>query len=154
TQVLGEELQIELLHDASWTQRLAESPPSLLAISGTSKEPYQVPWEKVEPGRYLARVNIPPGDWMRGVVVAGIEKWAFGPLGSGVDPEWDASAARIHQLREVSRRSRGREITDLREAWQPPSTSEYSRIDNWLLVLVLALFLAEVAVTRLRGVQA
>ena len=151
TSVLGEELHVELLHDTTWTRRLAESPPQLLAVSGTGNESFEVPWEKIEPGRYIARIGIPGGGWLRGVVIAGAERWPFGPVAAGVDPEWNASLDRIHELREVSRISQGREITDLRDAWQRPLGSGYSRIDNWLLVLLLALFLAEVALTRIRG---
>jgi hypothetical protein len=147
----GEELRVELLHDATWTRRLAESPPRLLAVSGTDQQPFEVPWEKIEPGRYGARIAIPAGGWLRGVVIAGVEKWPFGPVAAGIDPEWNASVSRLHELREVSRLSGGREITDLRDAWQQSSTSDYSRIDSLLLVLLLATFLAEVAVTRFRG---
>jgi hypothetical protein len=146
-------LRVELLHDATWTRRFAESAPRLLAVSGTGKEPFEVPWEKIELGRYVARIAIPAGGWLRGVVIAGTEKWPFGPVAAGVDPEWSASVARIHELREVSRLSQGREITDLRDAWQRPPGLDYARIDNWLLLLLLVMFLAEVAVTRIRGAQ-
>jgi hypothetical protein len=141
------------LHDASWAQRLAQSPPQLVAVSGTSHEVFEVPWEKVELGRYVARIPIPTGGWLRGVVAAGSEKWPFGPIAAGVDPEWNASSDQIQQLREVSRLSGGREITDLREAWQRPVDRRHARLDNWLLVLLLALFLTEVASTRLRGAR-
>jgi hypothetical protein len=153
TSVTGGELQVELLHDARWAQRLAQSPPQLVAVSGTSHESFEVPWEKVELGRYVARIPIPTGGWLRGVVAAGSEKWPFGPIAAGVDPEWNASSDQIHQLREVSRLSGGREITDLREAWRRPSDRRYARLDNWLLILLLALFLTEVASTRLRGAR-
>jgi von Willebrand factor type A domain len=153
TSVSGEELQVELMHDEAWTRRLAENPPRLIAISGTSKEPFEVPWEKIEPGRYVVRIPTPAGSWLKGVVIAGTEKWPFGPIAAGVDPEWNASIDRIRELREVSRLSQGREIMDLRDAWQQPPDQGYSRIDNWLRVLLLGLFLAEVAATRIRGAQ-
>jgi hypothetical protein len=153
TSVTGEELQVELLHDATWTPRLAQSAPRLIASVGTDTKIFEVPWEKVELGRYVARIPIPAGGWLRGVVVAGAEKWAFGPVAAGVDPEWSASIDQIHQLREVSRLSQGREITDLRDAWRRATNQDYSRIENWLLVLLLTLFLAEVAVSRFRGAQ-
>jgi hypothetical protein len=151
TSVTGEELHVELLHDATWTQRLAQSPPRLVVLSGTSKKAFAVPWEKVELGRYVARLAIPAGAWLRGVIVAGTEKWPFGPVAAGVDPEWNASADQIHQLREVSRLSQGREISDLRDAWRRSPDQDFSRIDKWLLLLSLALFLADVARTRIRG---
>jgi hypothetical protein len=151
TRVTGEELFVELLHDATWTRRLADNPPHLLIVSETGGEPIEVSWEKIEFGRYAARIAIPPGGWLRGVVSAGSERWPFGPISTGVDPEWNVSAARIHELREVSRLSGGREITDLRHAWQPPREQEFAGIGAWLLGLLLLLFLAEVAATRARN---
>ena len=151
TSVTGEELHVELLHDSTWTRRLAENHARLIVVSGPGGEPSEVPWEKVEIGRYVARIPIPSGGWLRGVVLAGSEKWPFGPVAAGVDPEWNPAPDQIHQLREVSRLSQGREITDLRDAWQGPETQDYSPINNWLLVLLLGLFLAEAMLTRIRG---
>lgn len=149
--VAGADLLVELLHDASWTQRLAEHPPRLLLSSGASGEPYEVPWEKIEPGRYTVRTPIPPGGWLRGVVQAGKEHWPFGPISAGVDPEWASSAERVQELRDVSRQSGGREINDLREVWQAPRQAEFAGIGGWILSALLLTFLAEIAVTRWRG---
>ncbi len=149
--VVGSDLLIELLHDAGWTQRLAEHPPRLLLSSGSSGKPYEVPWEKIEPGRYSIRTPIPPGGWLRGVVQAGKERWPFGPVSAGVDPEWAFSGERVQELRDVSRQSGGKEINDLREVWQSPRAPEFSGIGSWILLAALLAFLAEVAVTRWRG---
>jgi hypothetical protein len=54
-------------------------------------------------------------------------------------------------LQEVSRLSGGREITDLRQAWQPLREHEFAGIGAWLLGLLLLLFLTEVAATRARN---
>jgi hypothetical protein len=139
------------MHDATWTQRLAENPPRLLIVSGAGGEPIGVSWEKIELGRFAARIAIPPGGWLRGVVSAGSERWPFGPISTGVDPEWTLSAVRIRELQEVSRLSGGREITDLRHAWQPPREQQFAGIGAWLLGGLLLLFLAEVAATRARN---
>lgn len=149
--VAGSDLLIELLHDPSWTQRLAEQPPRLLLSSGSSGKPYEVPWEKIEPGRYTVRTPIPPGGWLRGVVQAGKERWPFGPLSAGVDPEWAFSVEQVEELRDASRQSGGREINDLREVWQSSRAPEFSGLGPWILGAVLVVFLAEVAVTRWRG---
>ena len=151
TRVAGEELVLDLLHDEEWTRRLTENPPRLLLSAGADGKPFEVAWEKIEPGRYAARVPIPPGGWLRGVVQAGRERWPFGPVAAGVDPEWNFSPERLQALRDASRQSGGREITDLREVWQAPRAPEFSGLENWLLGLLLGTFLAEIAVTRWRG---
>ena len=149
--VVGEDLTIELLHDGEWTRKLAEQAPRLLIAAGSNARAAEIPWEKIEPGRYAARVGIPPGQWIRGVVQAGGEQWPFGPVSAGVDPEWNLSPDRLQALRAVSKASGGREITDLRDVWHLPREPEFGSIGNWVLVLLLVCFLAEIAVTRWRG---
>lgn len=149
--VAGSDLLIELMHDSTWMQRLAEQAPRLLLVAGASGEPYEVPWEKIEPGRYAVRTPIPPGTWLRGVVQAGKERWPFGPVSAGADPEWTSAPEQVLALRDVSSRSGGREINDLREVWQAPRTQEYAGLGAWILAALLIAFLAEVAVTRWRG---
>lgn len=152
TRVTGEDLVIELLHDASWTQSLAENPPRLLLAEGADGSAYEVPWRKIEPGRYGARVAIPAGGWLRGVVQTDRDRWPFGPVAAGTDPEWNFAPERLQALRDVSRESGGREVTDLREVWQAPRRPEFSSLGDWLLSAALIVFLAEIAVTRWRGV--
>ena len=142
---------IDLLHDEEWTRRLAENPPRLLLAAGAEGKAFAVAWEKIEPGRYSARAAIPPGGWLRGVVQTGKERWPFGPVASGVDPEWNFPAERLQALRDLSRQSGGREIADLREVWQAPREAEFSDLGNGILGVLLLTFLAEVAVTRWRG---
>lgn len=149
--VSGEDLLVDLLHSPDWTRRLAENPPRLLLAAGSSGKPFEIPWRKIEPGRYSARVAIPAGGWLRGVVQTGRERWPFGPVAAGVDPEWNFSADRLQALRDVSKESGGREISDLREVWQAPREPEFSRIGDWVLYALLVIFLAEIAVTRWRG---
>ena len=151
TRVVGEDLVIDLLHDEEWTRRLAENPPRLLLAAGAEGKAFAVAWEKIEPGRYSARAAIPPGGWLRGVVQTGKERWPFGPVASGVDPEWNFPAERLQALRDLSRQSGGREIADLREVWQAPREAEFSDLGNGILGVLLLTFLAEVAVTRWRG---
>lgn len=149
--VAGGELVVELLHNADWTRKLAEDPPRLLLASGAGGTVTDVPWEKIEPGRYVARAAIPAGDWLRGVVQAGKDRWPFGPISAGVDPEWNFSEERLRELRDVSARSGGREITDLRDAWQAPAAPEWTGFGSWILGALLVAFLAEVLVTRWRA---
>ncbi len=145
------DLIVELLHDETWTRRLAENPPRLLMAAGSSGEPFEVTWEKIAPGRYQARVPLHPAEWLRGVVQAGRELWPFGPVSPGLDPEWNFASERLGELRVTSQSSGGREINDLREVWTAPRPAEFAGAGNWLLAALLATFLAEVAVTRWRG---
>ncbi len=149
--VAGGDLVIELLHDAGWTRKLVQDPPRLLLAPGSGGASTEVPWEKIEPGRYMARVAIPAGDWLRGVVQAGKDRWPFGPVSAGVDPEWNFSEERIQELRDTAFRSGGREITDLRDAWKAPPAPQFLAFGPWILALLLGTFLAEVLATRWRG---
>lgn len=149
--VTGGDLLVELLHNTDWTRRLAENPPRLLVAANAEGKPFDVAWEKIEPGRYAARVAIPPGGWLRGAVQAGGDTWPFGPVSAGVDPEWNFSEESLRALRETSRESGGREITDLREVWRAPRAEpEFDGIGPSLLIALLLTFLAEIAVTRWR----
>lgn len=148
---VGGDLQVELLYDQEWTQRMAEQPPRLLMAAGAKGPPFEVTWERIEPGKFAARVALPPGEWLRGVVQCGASRWPFGPVNAPVDPEWDDSPARIQMLREVSKASGGQEIVEFSKIWQAPREPEFLGIGNWLLGMLLVCFLAEVAVTRWRG---
>lgn len=149
--VAGNDLIIELLHDESWARRLAENPPRLLMVAGASGEPFEVAWEKIAPDRFQARVALSASQWLRGVVQAGQDKWPFGPVSPGLDPEWSLLSERVEELRAASLASGGREINDLREVWNAPRPVEFAGIGGWLLSALLVAFLAEVAVTRWRG---
>lgn len=149
--IAGNDLIVELLHDETWTRKLAETPPRLLLAEGATGEAFEAPWEKIAPGRYQARIPLPSATWLRGVVQAGRDKWPFGPVSPGRDPEWDFAAERVEELRAVSRTSAGHEINDLREVWTAPRSVEFSAIGNWLLAALLGVFLIEVAATRWRG---
>lgn len=151
TRVVGEDLIVELLCDEAWTRKFAEHPPRLVTAveSGT---PSEIPWEKVEPGRYLARTALPATGWVRGVVQAGSEHWSFGPISTGLDPEWDTAPEKQRAFRDLSKASGGRDINDLREAWQRPPRQDVASLQIAVLIALLLVFLAEVAITRWRGV--
>jgi hypothetical protein len=149
--VAGNDLIVELLHDETWNRRLAENPPRLLMVAGSSGEPFEVAWEKIAPGKFQARVALSASEWLRGVVQAGKDKWPFGPVSPGLDPEWNFLPERVEELRAASHASGGREINDLREVWKGPRPVEFAGIGDWLLAALLVTFLAEIATTRWRG---
>lgn len=150
TRVIGEDLTVELLCDEAWTKKFAEQPPRLVFAKGTDSA-VEVAWEKMEPGRYLARTPLPAQGWVRGVVQAGTEHWAFGPLSVGREPEWDSSPDKQKALRELSAATGGKDVIDLRTAWERPARIDIVSLQNWVLLTLLAVFLTEVGITRWRG---
>lgn len=151
TQVIGEDLVVELLCDEAWVRKFAEQPPRLV-LANNSGTPFEIPWEKIEPGRYLARTPLPGIGWLRGVVQAGSEHWSFGPLSTGRDPEWDSDPENQKALRDLSAASGGKDVNDLRTAWQRPPREDVASLQKGILLVLLAVFLSEVAITRWRGV--
>lgn len=151
TQVIGEDLVVELLCDEAWVRKFAEQPPRLV-LANNSGTPFEIPWEKIEPGRYRARTALPGIGWLRGVVQAGSEHWSFGPLSTGRDPEWDSDPEKQKALRDLSAASGGKDINDLRAAWQRPPREDVASLQKGILLVLLVVFLSEVAITRWRGV--
>ncbi|MEX1117931.1 MAG: vWA domain-containing protein [Terrimicrobiaceae bacterium] len=151
TRFVGNELLVDFLHDQPLAAQFATSPPRLVVAAGSSATPRDIPWEKMENGRFSARMAVPPGQWLRGVVDAGPTRLSFGPLSPGTDPEWQQNPSTRRDLRDVSRSSGGREITELRDAWQAPARQTFQSLRNWVLLSLLLAFLAEVALTRWRG---
>lgn len=150
TRIVGEDLSVELLCDETWAKKFAELPPRLI-LAADSDQPFEVVWEKMEPGRYVARTPLPPQGWLRGVVQAGTDHWTFGPVSAGRDPEWDTDPEKQRALRDLSAATGGRDINDLRDAWQRPPRIDIASLQMWVLIALLITFLTEVAVTRWRG---
>ena len=88
---------------------------------------------------------------MRGAVQVGPYALPFGPVASGVDPEWNFDLARVAELQNVARLSGGGERIDLSKIWDSPRQEEFNGIRAWLLAALLVVFLVEVLVTRLGG---
>lgn len=151
TRVAGSDLIAELQYGEAWAPRFALEPPRLLIAEGASGKAAEIAWEKIEPGRFTARIPLPVSGWVRGVAVAGKARLPFGPVSAGIDPEWDFSPAKLAALRTVSRESGGREIVDLREAWDFDARAGSIPLAPWLLTALLLCFLADVAVTRWGG---
>jgi len=86
---------------------------------------------------------------MRGAVQVGQYALPFGPVASGVDPEWNFDRARIAELQNVARVSGGGERIDLSKVWQAPRQEEFSAFRSWLLGALLVVFLVEALCTRL-----
>ena len=147
--VNGSVLELDLLYGPAWEEPLAKSAPQIVVAEGANGPARPLVWEQLEPGRFHASVPLKPGQWTRGAVQ--VDKYAlpFGPVASGVDPEWRFDRTRVAELQAVAQASGGGAVTDLSKVWQAPRQPEFAGIKEWLLAALVVVFLAEVLVTRL-----
>lgn len=149
----GERLTLELLYDDTWNARIAQTPPTVsLAESGGPSPNVTVRplvWEKIEPGRFRAVTDLPPGKMTRGVVHLGAVAMPFGPLAVAGAAEWSYDRTRLTELRQLSVRSGGAERLDLAQIWKAPRPIAWRSIRRWVLVAWALLFVADAALTRL-----
>jgi len=147
----GEWLDIDLLYDEEWVERLALAPPRLVTVAGANTEAAEQIWRRVEPGRFAARVWMPPGMWVRGAVQWADTVFPFGPIASASDPEWQFNPERIAELRRIAETSGGRERLDLSGLWEAPERKTFRDIRDAVLILLMLLFLVDALLTRLGG---
>lgn len=153
TEVEGERLTLELLHDETWTTRIAQGPPTAVlaesggAGAGVSTRP--VVWEKIEPGRFRASVELAAGKVARGAVRVGTTGLPFGPLAVSGAEEWAFDRSRVTELQQLSARSGGQQRLDLAEIWKAPRPATWRPVRAWVLALWALVFVAEAALTRL-----
>ena len=148
----GEQLTLELLHDETWTARLAQSAPTAtLAESSAGRGPGEVRdllWEKIEPGRFRTTVPLTPGRMARGAVRIGGVALPFGPVAAG-SAEWAFDHERLAELQQLAGRSGGRERLDLASIWDAPRELHRRSLRGWLLAALTIVLLVEAALTRL-----
>ncbi len=145
----GSQLDLDLLYSPDWEERLAQSAPQVVVAGGATGQACPLVWERLEPGRFHVSTPLKPGQWMRGAVQVGQYALPFGPVASGVDPEWHFDLARVAELQNVARVSGGGERIDLSKIWQSPRREELYTVRTWLLTALLVVFLAETLATRL-----
>ena len=153
TAIEGERLTFELLYDETWNARIAQAAPvAMLAESGGISAAVAVRpivWEKIEPGRFRATVDLSPGRMARGAVRVGASALPFGPVGVSGSAEWSFDRDRLLELRQLSTRSGGQERLDLAEVWRAPRPITWRSIRGWVLGLWAIVFLTDAALTRL-----
>ena len=150
----GTHLQVELLFDPSWEERLAARPPQVALAEGPSGPPRELTWERIEPGRMRASAALRPGAWYRGAVQLGDSTLPFGPVGSPESAEWSMDPRRLRELDALVATTGGVERADLASIWRVPRGRTALDLRPALLLTVLALFLAEALRGRLRPVSA
>ena len=153
TDLDGERLTLELLYDETWNARIAQTPPAAsLAESGTGSAAVTVRplvWEKIEPGRFRATVELAAGKVARGAVRVGAVGLPFGPLAVTGSAEWSFDRTRLAELRGLSLQSGGQERLDLAQIWRAPRPITWRDVRVWALALWAVLFIADAALTRL-----
>jgi hypothetical protein len=149
TEVQGEVLFVELLHDESWTGRIAQTPPLATMATGKGEPVRALVWEKIEPGLFRASARLTPGEPARGVVRVGAAALPFGPVAATGSAEWSYDRDALRALRELANRSGGGERLELGAVWEAPRRVEARSLRAWWLGLLAALLVAEAAVARL-----
>jgi uncharacterized membrane protein len=151
TRVEGELLHMELLYGDDWEERLARTAPELRLAIRTREDTVALPWERLEPGRFRAAYPLQASDWVRGAVHAGDHALSFGPVVTGVSPEWAFDRTRVTELRNLARLTGGEERLDLSATWTAPRRPAFADLRTWLLLALLALLLLEALQTRMGG---
>ncbi|TDU68095.1 von Willebrand factor type A domain-containing protein [Prosthecobacter fusiformis] len=145
----GTVLTLDLLHDETWEQRLMTKAPRIVLAHGTGAgSSHEIAWERLSPGHYQARVDLPEGEMVRGAVQVGNQALSFGPAIVGTSTEWAFDETRTEELKQVSLASGGRELLELSQAWRSPRAERFVDLRNELLTLALILMLVEALITR------
>ncbi len=151
----GSVLTVDLLYDdALWSQKFALTPPELVLSLGAD-QPVQraVTWERIEPGKFTAKIELAQGELVRGSVTLGSDSLPFGPLVASTGAEWRFDPTRIDELRQLSIATGGAERLDLSEAWQRPYENPARPLQAMLIVFALVLILLDALLTRIGGNQ-
>ena len=146
----GTRLNIDLLYDtAEWTQKFAVAPPKVrLLEDGANGKAYELPWRRIEPGRFTLSRDLDEGTVLRGAVQVGEHALPFGPITVGASVEWAFDPERLTELRAITAQTGGRELVDLAEAWVRPPRDHAVQLRLWLVLALLTLVVAEALMTR------
>ena len=146
----GTRLTIDLLYDTGdWTQKFAVAPPRVrLLEDGSGGKPYELPWRRIEPGRFTLSRDLGEGTVLRGAVQVGEHALPFGPITVGASVEWAFDPERLSELRAVTAQTGGRELVNLAEAWVRPPREHAVPLRLWLVIAILSLVVAEALMTR------
>lgn len=145
----GTRLDIDLLYDDTWQERIVRTPPRVALAEGASGDVTYLAWERLAPGHFQASTSLAAGRYYRGAVRLGAVALPFGPLAVGTRPEWAFDPDRVEELRTVSRVSGGEERVDLSTAWAPTLARTPRDLRPWLLVAWVVVFLAEALQSRI-----
>ncbi len=148
TSRVGTVLQVELLYDKRWEEKIAVRAPELVTVEGGGNKVFNHVWQRLEPGHYVSTISLDDERWLRGAIQVGDASLPFGPVNGGSSAEWQFDRARLAELKQVSARSGGEERVELSSIWKSPRKKEFVDIRPHGLTLFLVLFLVEALLTR------
>ncbi len=152
TRLVGTELQVSLLYDQAWEERISQHPPLLqIAIqnnNGTSVTSSPL-WERIAPGRYDTTVHLPATRYLRGAAQVGPYTIPFGPIVAGANPEWTRDRHRLEELEALSLASGGTQRLDMSSIWSAPRATGTTPLRRDVLIALFFVLLAEFLQTRL-----
>lgn len=151
TRRLAAGIEIDLLYDDTWIDRLAARAPDLVTAVDTAATPVRHAWRRIEPGRYSAWIPLAPGGTLRGAVQLDGTTLPFGPIAADSGPEWQFDHERLDELRRLSAASGGEERLDLASVWQAPVRRTFRDLRAPLCILLAILFLIDALLDRLGG---
>jgi len=151
TGVDGQRLNVDLYFTDEWEKKLLDKPSEILLADGVSDEILPLTWERLKPGHYHSSYSLKATRWYRGVVNFGEAIIPFGPVSTGVDPEWSFNHSRVRELKNVSKASGGRELVNLSNAWETEKVIKLQSFRSWLLIVLLIFFLFEALVSRIEN---
>jgi hypothetical protein len=152
TRLEGTELEVSLLYDQSWEERVSQTPPRLqIAIQNEngSSVVSNPTWQRIAPGRYDASVHLPGTNYLRGAVQVGSFVLPFGPIIAGSNPEWTRDRHRLEELKELSQATGGEQRLDLSSIWKAPRANGTTPLRKTVLIILLIVMLVEFLQTRL-----
>lgn len=144
----GEQAKIELVYSDEWYTKIAENSVDTL-LSSSLRGPFKPEWNKIEPGKMSLTKILDPGEIIQGVVKIGRTALPIPMLGNGSQSEWQFSSKALNQLRQISRRSGGKELTNLAEAWDTTFSSRHLDLRFPLLWLLLGGVLLDAWLTQI-----
>ncbi len=146
----GNELAIDLLYDGEdWAKRIAQSEPKLVLSGTLPTDVRAIPWERLAPGHFQARVALHPGERARGAVQVGQTTLPFGPVAASSNAEWQFRREALGELQALSALSGGQERLDLTKSWETPPSPHQIELRPWIIALLLLALVIEALLTKL-----
>jgi hypothetical protein len=145
----GNELSIDLFYGEEWAQRFAQNGPRLILGGAQPGATRSIPWERLAPGHFQARVSLHPGERARGAVQAGASVLPFGPVAAGSNAEWQFRREAVSELQALSAMTGGRERLDLASAWETPPQQHPLELRPWAIAILLLVIVVEAVTAKL-----
>ncbi len=152
TRLIGNNLEVTLLFDATWQQQISLHPPSaVLELHDSTGMPVRstADWQKIAPGRYSLQVELPPTRYASGAIQLPPYVIPFGPIVAGINPEWTRTPEQINEVKALSAATGGQQRLNLSDIWSAPRPTGTTPLRNQFLIALIVVLLLEFLLTRL-----